>query len=128
MNETIVRYRGRYLNLVERAGWEYRTRSNASAVVVIIAVTDDDRLLLVEQLRRPLEARVIELPAGLVGDTGDPEEDVLEAANRELVEETGFEAESLEVIPYVRRSTAFDVYRSSRLASVSAISASSDSR
>jgi ADP-ribose pyrophosphatase len=98
MNETIVHYRGRYLNLVERAGWEYSTRSNASAVVVIIAVTDDDRLLLVEQLRRPLEARVIELPAGLVGDHVEPDESILEAARRELIEETGFAARSLELI------------------------------
>ena len=30
MNETIVHYRGRYLNLVERAGWEYSTRCGAS--------------------------------------------------------------------------------------------------
>lgn len=98
MSETIIHYRGRYLNLVERAGWEYSTRSNATAVVVIVAVTNDRRLLLVEQFRRPLEARVIELPAGLVGDHVEPDESILEAARRELIEETGFAAHSLEPI------------------------------
>jgi ADP-ribose pyrophosphatase len=36
---------------------------------------------------------VIELPAGLVGDADDPEETLLTAARRELLEETGYEAE-----------------------------------
>jgi len=98
MNETTIHYRGRYLNLVERAGWEYSSRSNASAVVVIVAVTPDDRLLLVEQYRRPVDSRVIELPAGLVGDHVDPNETLLEAARRELIEETGHAAGSLAFI------------------------------
>ena len=63
MSETTIHYRGRYLDLVERDGWEYSTRSNASAVVVIVAVTRDRRLLLVEQFRKPVGARVIDLPA-----------------------------------------------------------------
>ena len=98
MNDTTIHYHGRYLNLVERDGWEYSTRNNAHAVVVIVAVTADDRLLLVEQFRRPVEARVIELPAGLVGDEAGPDESVLEAAKRELIEETGYAAGSLEFI------------------------------
>jgi len=98
MSETTIHYRGRYLNLVERDDWEYSTRSNASAVVVIVAVTPDDRLLLVEQFRRPVDSRVIELPAGLVGDHVEPDESILEAARRELIEETGYAAASLEPI------------------------------
>jgi len=98
MNETTIHYRGRYLNLVERDGWEYSTRSNARAVVVIVAVTPDDRLLLVEQFRRPVDSLVIELPAGLVGDHVDPDESILEAARRELIEETGYAAAALEPI------------------------------
>lgn len=38
----------------------------------------------------------MELPAGLVGDNGDPDEDFKTAAQRELLEETGYRAESLE--------------------------------
>jgi ADP-ribose pyrophosphatase len=39
----------------------------------------------------------IELPAGLVGDEADPNESVLTAAARELLEETGYAAGTMEV-------------------------------
>ena len=47
-------------------------------------------------------AKVIELPAGLVGDddlsvTGS-DTDIIEAARRELIEETGFDANKVEII------------------------------
>ena len=47
MSEDIMRYRGRYLSLLERDGWEFASRSNASGVVVIIAVTDGGEIVLV---------------------------------------------------------------------------------
>lgn len=98
MTETRTRFAGEYLGLVERDGWEFATRMNASAVAVLIAVTDEDELLLVEQYRTPVDADVIELPAGLVGDLEDPDEDILVAAGRELVEETGYRAGRLEAV------------------------------
>lgn len=85
---------GRFVRLVRDGRWEYVDRLNASAAVVLVAVTDDQRLLLVEQYRVPLRQRVIELPAGLVGDDGQPHETLLSAARRELAEETGYQAES----------------------------------
>ena len=94
-NETI-HYEGRFLGLKERDRWEYAYRTNASGVVVLVPVTDTGELVLVEQYRIPVKSRVLELPAGLVGDNGDFEEDFQIAANRELVEETGFSAASLE--------------------------------
>ena len=91
-------YRGRYLSLHEIDRWEFVSRSNASGVVVIVAVTEADELVLVEQFRIPVGRRVIELPAGLVGDQGDPDESLLLAAERELFEETGFEAEHMSLL------------------------------
>jgi len=98
MGEDITRYRGRYLSLLERDGWEFTSRGNASGVVVLIAVTDADELVLVEQYRKPLRAAVVELPAGLVGDLADPDEPLLDAAQRELEEETGYVAAQMEIL------------------------------
>lgn len=84
---------GQYLRLVRVGHWEYVERVNASGVVGIIAITNDDKLVFVEQYRPPLGAVVIEMPAGLVGDTaGAPHEPFAQAAARELEEETGFRA------------------------------------
>ena len=98
MKKDTTRYQGRYLSLVERDGWEFTTRPNAHAVAVLVATTQDHCLLLVEQFRKPVNAKVLELPAGLVGDQDDPNEPILEAAGRELIEETGYQAEKLEMM------------------------------
>lgn len=92
-------HQGRFLAMFERGGWEYVDRVGASGVVVILALTDADELVLVEQHRVPVGASVIELPAGLAGDLPDSrDEDFREAARRELLEETGYEAESIEFL------------------------------
>jgi len=85
---------GRYLTLLDDDGWEYVTRPHIKGVVVIVAITDDDKLLLVEQFRPAVGSRVVELPAGLVGDI-DAGESLIGAAERELVEETGFAAREM---------------------------------
>lgn len=98
MTNDITRYAGRYLNLLERDGWEFASRSNASGVVVLVPVTEEGEIVLVEQFRTPVGKNVIELPAGLVGDHEEPDESILKAAKRELKEETGFEAAELELL------------------------------
>jgi ADP-ribose pyrophosphatase len=55
---------------------------------VMMAVDGNDRVLLVRQFRLPAEQELWELPAGRL----DPGESVLEAAKRELREETGYQA------------------------------------
>ncbi len=96
-NTSRLLYAGRYLELLERDGWELVSRHHP--VVVLIAWTPADELLLVEQYRIPLGRRTIELPAGLVGDEpGREHEPLLEAARRELEEETGWRAGRLEEI------------------------------
>jgi ADP-ribose pyrophosphatase len=90
---------GKYLRLWNRGGWEYVERHNIRGIVAIIAITDDRKLILVEQHRAALNRRVIELPAGLVGDKpGQAQEDFALAAERELLEETGYAAERMELV------------------------------
>jgi ADP-ribose pyrophosphatase len=93
-----ILYEGDWLRLVRRGKWEACERTHADGMaVIVIAVTPGDEVLFVEQYRVPLQARTIEMPAGLVGD--DPGEDTLEdAARRELVEETGWEPGTVEVL------------------------------
>ena len=75
--------KGRFLTFVEEGGWEYVVRPGVTGIVVIVAVTDDDRLVLVEQYRPAVHNRVIELPAGLVGDIdGQRAESLRDAAAR----------------------------------------------
>lgn len=89
-------HRGRHLSLVRRGHWEFATRHGATGVVALVAVTDDAKLLLVEQARPPIGKRAIELPAGLAGDIAGAESELLEtAARRELLEETGYEAQEV---------------------------------
>jgi len=87
---------GRFTRLVRERGWEYVERKNTSGIVIIIALTDAGELLLVEQHRPPVGSRVVELPAGLAGDiAGQEDEPLSAAAERELVEETGYSASAL---------------------------------
>ena len=86
-----ILHEGEFLRLLRRRHWEYVERTNSRGVAVIIAVTADEKVLLVEQYRWPVERPVIELPAGLVGDLGI-DEGHLDAARRELEEETGYRA------------------------------------
>lgn len=91
-----ILHEGRFLRLYRDPPWEYVARVRTSGIVAIVAVTPDDRILLVEQFRRAVERRCIELPAGLAGDGPHQSEDLPAAARRELLEETGYAAERFE--------------------------------
>jgi ADP-ribose pyrophosphatase len=56
---------------------------------VILALTDDDCVVLVREFRPGLEEELLELPGGAVDDGEEP----LAAAERELLEETGYAGE-----------------------------------
>lgn len=85
--------KGRFLRFVSRNGWEYMKRENISGIVIIVPITNQGEVILVEQFRPPLQARVIEWPAGLAGDiSGSENEPLTAAAHRELTEETGYKA------------------------------------
>ncbi len=86
-------FEGRHVFVLERDGWEFVERKKAKEAAAVIALTDDDRIILTEQFRVPVNARVIDLPAGLI-----EEFDAEETAKRELEEETGYVCESVEFL------------------------------
>ncbi|GMW03643.1 MAG: hypothetical protein AMXMBFR84_47770 [Candidatus Hydrogenedentota bacterium] len=91
--ESRVLGEGRFLRLVDNDGWEHCERKKGSGVVAIVPLTDHGSVILIEQHRPAVQANVIEIPAGLVGDdTGSEHEPMLDAARRELLEETGYTA------------------------------------
>ena len=93
-----VAWEGKWLRMMRRGRWEYVERTNARGMaVIIIAATPEGRVLFVEQTRVPLQCKTIEMPAGLVGDV-DSEESLELAAQRELLEETGWRAAALDYL------------------------------
>lgn len=91
-------YEGKWLRMKQRGRWEYVERTNQGGMaVIIVAATPDNKLLFVEQTRVALDGKTIEMPAGLVGDVNAGESLEL-AAERELLEETGWQAGRVEVL------------------------------
>lgn len=63
--------------------------------VVVLPVLDDGRIVMVDQFRPAIDRRLLELPAG----TLDVEGEAVECcAERELEEETGYQAKRLELL------------------------------
>ena len=97
--EKTVLAEGKYFRFVLKGRWEYIEPKNFTGVVLIVPLTDDGKLVLIEQYRPPVEAQVIEIPAGLVGDLEDNKhESFAETARRELLEETGYEAARMDLL------------------------------
>lgn len=71
--------------------------------VAILAITPENKIIMVEQYRKALERSIIEVPAGKLEKGESPET----TAMRELEEETGFSADSLELIQSFSTSPGF---------------------
>lgn len=81
--------------------WDFIKHQGAAAVV---PVTEDGKILMVRQYRNALDRYTLEIPAG--GLNG-PEEPTMEAAARELEEETGYHAGEIEWLITIRTTVAF---------------------
>ena len=73
---------------------EWDIHDPSFTTVAVLALTDDDRVVLVRQFRPGPGEVLWELPGGIVDDG----EDLEEAAARELLEETGYRAGSVDVV------------------------------
>ena len=60
----------------------------------VVALKDDGKVVMVKQFRKPFERDVLEIPAGKIEVGEDPKETVI----RELKEETGYTADSVELL------------------------------
>ncbi|MDV3458659.1 NUDIX hydrolase [Sphingomonas sp. HF-S4] len=96
-------WQGKWITAKRQGKWEFVARARCIGAAVIVAIDDDDHVLLVEQYRVPLGRRCLELPAGLIGDTQDGDTP-LDAARRELVEETGYDCAAVEDLGYFHSS------------------------
>jgi ADP-ribose pyrophosphatase len=85
-----VEWTGEWIVAKRRGRWEYAGRARGIRAAVIVALDGGD-VILVEQYRVPIGKVCLELPAGLIGDEDESEDD-LASARRELEEETGYRA------------------------------------
>ena len=96
--------------------WDFLGHKGAAAVV---AVKDDGKILMVRQFRNAIDRVSLEIPAG---SKNTPDEDGLDAAWRELEEETGYTTKKEWMKPLIKLVTAIafcnetiDVYLADRL-------------
>lgn len=82
----------RFSNGEERIYERLRGRADGHGAVMVVALTDDRQVVLIQEYCAGTERYEWSLPKGLI----DAGEDALQAANRELQEEAGMAARSLQ--------------------------------
>lgn len=81
--------------------WDLIDHKGAAAIV---AVREDGKLLMVRQYRNALERETLEIPAGGLNGREEP---TIDAARRELAEETGYVCDELELLISIYTTVAF---------------------
>ncbi len=110
-------YTGKFLKLkndivrLPDGGQTYREYLIHPGAIAIMPILNDGRILLERQFRYPVDTAMIEIPAGKLEAGEDP----LNCAKRELLEETGYTAQTWEFLgrihPVISYSTEFiDIY------------------
>jgi len=82
-----------------RAKWELRADNDT---VGVLPITPDGDIVLVRQFRPGPDRQMITIPGGVI----DPGESPQQAARRELSEETGYGAESIQVVAQVVQASS----------------------
>ena len=85
-------------------GEAFREIVEHNGAVALVVLTDDNKIVMVRQFRYATGGAVLEIPAGKI-DNG--ETDPLEAARRELKEETGYTADRIIHLGNVNPSCAY---------------------
>lgn len=108
---TVEQVQLRFSNGVERTYERLVNKGQGYGAVMVVALKDPRTALLIEEYCGGTDDYQLSLPKGLV----EPGEDVLDAANRELMEEAGYGAERLEYLTHLSLSPG---YMSQRIAVV----------
>ncbi len=104
INKDELVYDGKYIktyrrHFTDRDGiartWDMVKRNSFGRIVAIAAITDQNEIVMEKIYRIPCEKYIYELPAGLMDKPGESEE---QAITRELLEETGYKAEKVELL------------------------------
>lgn len=101
--ESLVHVRKDILKEGEHEPYPYYVLETNPYAVIILPIMSNGTLVLTEEYRHPTKTFVLGCPAGYI----NPNENPIDAAKRELLEETGYEAESYEVIGQAYPYTGF---------------------
>jgi len=94
-----VVFKGRIADIVHKVirvnegGLEYEIVQR-SPIVVIVPILDSGEFIIIKQYRAAIDREIWEFPAGTIED----KECILDAARRELKEETGYETEEIKLL------------------------------
>lgn len=100
---TVEQVQLRFSNGVERTYERLVNTGQGYGAVMVVAMRDARTALLIEEYCGGTDSYELAIPKGLV----EPGEDVLDAANRELMEEAGFGAERLEYLTHLSLSPGY---------------------
>ncbi|MDH4128440.1 MAG: NUDIX hydrolase [Spirochaetota bacterium] len=98
--ESNLLHKGHFFNLYKdkvllpNERFSYREYITHPKAVVVLPLFPNGKIILIKQYRYPLKKVFIEVPAGKL----DSNETIEEAANRELLEETGYSSNKLSFI------------------------------
>ncbi|MBW3628147.1 MAG: NUDIX hydrolase [Gemmatimonadetes bacterium] len=79
---------------------------HAPEAVAVVALTARGELVMVEQYRHGIRAVTLELPGGILDD-----DEPLDAARRELQEETGYQLDQLEYLGFLHQNPSWETTR-----------------
>lgn len=104
INRDELVYDGKYIQTVRRhftdrngvdRTWDMVKRNSFGRIVAIAAITDKNEIIMEKIYRIPCAKYIYELPAGLMDKPGESE---IEAIIRELLEETGYNVDKVELL------------------------------